>query len=1172
MATPYTASPAVMQPTGTTSMTQDEEDAAWNAKYGQANAASGATAPYIPTAPYLGTQSMISDPPSINNPPPVTSPPITPPDQVPPGGFPGGVTGPLPPAPPPPPPPAPIGGNLPPPPPRLSQAPAEAPTLASGPPGPGGVVPIDTWSPYGGTGPTGTSQGAFDLPYGTPGTSWGVDAAGKAIPIANYTYTNPVFYGNDPASATNAAAQAYGTASQAASQQQQLAINALTGSWDAYQGAQSVQGQQADNLQRQNDLIGYTGTLSDYLTGRVDAGQANAANLQNGYGDNTYRQQMAANGTGDWLWALEGAMGQGRDQMYTGLNGQIGVAQGVGQQYADMGQLNQGYQVADRNLSVGAMQQLQALGGQLGGQANTLGQQASAIGNTNLANATTLANSATQTGLNNQSNAQTRMLTTNDIGNQNLAYAKGLGAQASQLSGVNLANANTREAGANQIGTQGLNYAYGQGANAQQMAQQGFNYGMTQGANAQQQGAQGLNYALGQAGQAQGQAGLYGQGAQTALGMSGQSRADTQTALARMQSFLDQGPGPSQAEALLKGQSDATMAQNIALARSGRGAGDNVLAQRQALFANAAGQQKLGQDMSALRANEAATWRGQKQEGLSAIQQGQAALRGQDVATAQQLAQSQLGQGQLAQQYGALGLNNQAAMGGLAQQFGQTGLQAQAQMAGLGKDYAALGQGTQLGAAQLGQQYNQSGLTSQAQMAGLGKDYAALGLGNQAQMADLGQQYMQGGLTNQAQMAGLGQQYMQAGLGNQAQMAGLGQQYAALGQGSQSGLAQAAAQGFQGARGQDISALGQAAQMQLGQNQLGQQYAQNASDAYTKMFGLESQQALGLQGNQMTQAQAFAQQQMAAAQLNQQYQGLETQFKPQIVAQAQQAMQGVGAQNQALMGQLYGQYNTDIGNAAQGLGAAQAQRSEGQQLANNILNQQVNAQLQQQSLNAQLQQQVNLGNLQTISGTAINQAQISAQQAIYSQQQEAANQAAGIGAAGTIIGGIGGALIGGPAGAVIGASAGGAAGGAISDIRAKTDIQPQSFDEFLANGAGGKSLGQANSVFAPQPGAAPPQAPAFDFRPARGYSYDYKNPNQLGAAPGRQFGPMAQDLEKTPAGAFTVGNGPTGQKFIDPNRASLAAMAGLGEQQRRLDGHEQALTKMQAFLAKNRAA
>src|SRR5678816_4960465 len=46
------------------------------------------------------------------------------------------------------------------------------------------------------------------------------------------------------------------------------------------------------------------------------------------------------------------------------------------------------------------------------------------------------------------------------------------------------------------------------------------------------------------------------------------------------------------------------------------------------------------------------------------------------------------------------------------------------------------------------------------------------------------------------------------------------------------------------------------------------------------------------------------------------------------------------------------------------------------------------------------------------------------------------------------------------------------------------------------------------------PGSGPGEDEATRaVRAAPGYSYEYKNPNMPGAAPGTHFGPMAQDLE-----------------------------------------------------------
>ncbi len=79
---------------------------------------------------------------------------------------------------------------------------------------------------------------------------------------------------------------------------------------------------------------------------------------------------------------------------------------------------------------------------------------------------------------------------------------------------------------------------------------------------------------------------------------------------------------------------------------------------------------------------------------------------------------------------------------------------------------------------------------------------------------------------------------------------------------------------------------------------------------------------------------------------------------------------------------------------------------------------------------------------------------------------------------------------------------------AMSDIRAKKNIVPA--DEDISDA----------------------------FRQADGYGYDYRDPNQPGARPGRNYGPMAQELERTPAGASVVKDTPRG-KAIDTSRLSL---------------------------------
>lgn len=58
-------------------------------------------------------------------------------------------------------------------------------------------------------------------------------------------------------------------------------------------------------------------------------------------------------------------------------------------------------------------------------------------------------------------------------------------------------------------------------------------------------------------------------------------------------------------------------------------------------------------------------------------------------------------------------------------------------------------------------------------------------------------------------------------------------------------------------------------------------------------------------------------------------------------------------------------------------------------------------------------------------------------------------------------------------------------------------------------------------------------------------SYDYKNPNIPGTAPGRQYGVMAQDLEKSKAGASIVHDTPQG-KMVDSAHGLTLALAAIG--------------------------
>jgi hypothetical protein len=73
-----------------------------------------------------------------------------------------------------------------------------------------------------------------------------------------------------------------------------------------------------------------------------------------------------------------------------------------------------------------------------------------------------------------------------------------------------------------------------------------------------------------------------------------------------------------------------------------------------------------------------------------------------------------------------------------------------------------------------------------------------------------------------------------------------------------------------------------------------------------------------------------------------------------------------------------------------------------------------------------------------------------------------------------------------------------------------------------------------------------------DLREAKGYSYEYKDPDAPGAAHGRQVGPMAQDLQKTSARDAVV-KGRDGKLGVDTGRLSLRNTAAISQQQRDLD-------------------
>ncbi|MFZ5895330.1 MAG: hypothetical protein ACOY0T_30020 [Myxococcota bacterium] len=261
-----------------------------------------------------------------------------------------------------------------------------------------------------------------------------------------------------------------------------------------------------------------------------------------------------------------------------------------------------------------------------------------------------------------------------------------------------------------------------------QAAQQGFAGLQAQAGSAQQAGAtlQGMGTGAATYGQQAAQgintgASALGKSSNTLLGTAGsinQRQGPTldfgmQTgAVGGSMGYADQlanlQQGPSGAQAMLQSGANQSMAQSLALARSGRGWGGSAAGQAQALQQNAATMQQVGNQAAMLRAQEAAQWNAQRAQNLgqaAGIYQGAGTQFGQQTALG---AQTQLAQQSANDQYASqlygLGLQGQqAALGAQAQaaQVGLGGINAGAGIYGTGA--ALQNQGTALQGQLLGQ-------------------------------------------------------------------------------------------------------------------------------------------------------------------------------------------------------------------------------------------------------------------------------------------------------------------------------------------------------------------------------------------------------------------------------------------------------------------------------------
>ncbi len=124
-------------------------------------------------------------------------------------------------------------------------------------------------------------------------------------------------------------------------------------------------------------------------------------------------------------------------------------------------------------------------------------------------------------------------------------------------------------------------------------------------------------------------------------------------------------------------------------------------------------------------------------------------------------------------------------------------------------------------------------------------------------------------------------------------------------------------------------------------------------------------------------------------------------------------------------------------------------------------------------------------------------------------------------------------------------------GGGRSDIRSKKNIVRS--DEPAIDFARAGSMVDLKQ----------PDTEALDaVAQSPGSSYQYIDPSKPGTKPGTQYGPMAQDLAKTPAGATAVSKMPDGQLAIDTDRLQLLDHSAVAAQQKQLD---QIMAELQAF-------
>jgi hypothetical protein len=337
-----------------------------------------------------------------------------------------------------------------------------------------------------------------------------------------------------------------------------------------------------------------------------------------------------------------------------------------------------------------------------------------------------------------------------------------------------------------------------------------------------------------------------------------------------------------------------------------------------------------------------------------------------------------------------------------------------------------------------------------------------------------------------------------------------------------------ATEGPSAAQAQLQQGTNQALSSQLALARSGRGFGGNAA-----AMGLAQSNAAGIQANQANAAAALRAQENAA------WRGRQGQNLTNIAGmQGQQSQADLGAavqgrgQNDAMYGGLLGMgqnaWQTGVGAGLQGYGLGMqgyGTSIDAQRLATDIRGQEMSGNLAYEDAKMRAWAAEN--------GYELQQQQIS-------DQKDAATLAA--------VSSMGAAAIKGGGDDGGGGGGGGDGGGATrSDIRSKTNIVKT--DAPAVEFARGTSSKRPFAFTPQQPDTAALDAVAA----APGYGYQYTDPSAPGAAPGDHYGPMAQDLASTPAGASVVKKMPDGKLGIDAPRLTLLNTSAVSAQQREID-------------------